>query len=415
MILILCEILLCTIVYFEYRKFKLIAAPVTILGGIYLLFMPLINLIGSKMGFISLTEKTIMLFTFFIFVLFCSGQVWVTYYTRNRKKVGSQYLKEKLFLHEKIIWKIYILSLVCYVISLLQVISRYGINDTKSHAYGPFAHIGFISRVLLPIILLYLIEKRKLKYIICVLVHFIALVMFKGKYHLYIPIGSFIILFFMLRQNIKITKVIKVVLISFVSALVFFISVYTIIPNIVAGGVSKSSMSAGILFSTKHFFHYLFCPFIASNEYFNNPLYRGVELGMKTNFNPLDVLYEQFLGNKKFFDPAISFWPIVDNLGSTGNVGGMFSESVLNIGYVGAICFVFGIGFIVYYFIIKTLVKGKRILTSICLAGMLMMSFFCNYFTLFANFECLVYCYILDIVIFDVKFKIGKNSIIYRG
>lgn len=298
------------------------------------------------------------------------------------------------------------------MISLLQVINRYGIYNTKSNAYGIFAHIGFISRSLLPLIIYYAIKSKKIKYIVAIIINVIALIAFKGKYHLYIPIGGFVVLTLILKKNIKIIQVVKTVCVTFLLAIILFVSVYTIIPNIIAGDTSSEVMKTGIRFSTKHFFHYFFCPFIASNEYFSNPCYLGLTNGIRIVFNPYDRLLQWFIGSGDYYDPAITLWPIIDLDGNTGNVGGIFSETVFNIGYIGTVIYILAIGILVYYFWTKTVFKGKRLITTIYLVGLLMFCFFCNYFTLLPNLECFVICYCVDVFVLDGKFKVGNNRIL---
>lgn len=404
--IIISEILLAILVYGEYKNYRVLATPVTILGGIYFLFFIMINTFGQSLGFLKITDYTIMCFTFFIFILFLSGSGFSLYYRHETKtaKVSRFDLNKKLKKREKPIWYLFLFSLACYVISLLQVIQRYGINNTKSMAFGPFAHIGFLSRCLLPVIMYYFIRTRKIKYLVASIINVIALVMFQGKYHLYIPIAGFIILYLITKEKINIKKILLVVFAAFIAAMILFVSVYTIIPNIIAGETSWEVMSEGIGFSLKHFFHYLFCPFICSNEYFINPIYRTLEEGIRTNFNAIDTLLQQFVGDRDFFSPVITLWPVVDNIGTTANVGGIFSESVLNIGFPLSVIYVGMIGALVYFYTVRCLLRGKRIITTLCLSGTMMMSFFCNYFSLLPNIECLVYCIIFDLIFMDSRY-----------
>ena len=85
---------------------------------------------------------------------------------------------------------------------------------------------------------------------------------------------------------------------------------------------------------------------------------------------------------------------------------------MLNVGYPIAIIYVFLIGIVSYYFIMQTLKKGKRIVTSLTLIGTIMMCFFCNYFTLLPNFECFVYSYLIDVLIIDNRLKFGGKVLI---
>lgn len=409
----ICEAVIALIIYYEYKKYKTAVAPIVILGGVYLIFIPLINTIGVSLDFLKLSDKTIILFTVFLLLLYSSGRITGVFYSK-KKRYSVIEIENKIILKENSLWHLYMIGLGAYVISLIQVINKYGFENTKSNAFGPFAHIGFISRCLFPIIVYYAIKRRKMKYMISIIINIIALILFKGKYHLYIAISAAVVLFLLLRKDIKISRIIKIAISTFCIALVLFVSVYTILPNIIAGDTSSLDMMTGIRFSVKHFFHYLFCPFIASNEYFNNPCYLGMDMGLKTVLNPFYRLFQWIYGNGKYFDPIISLWPTVDLAGNTGNVGGIFSETVLNIGYAASLIYIFLIGCLVYSFFYKTIFKGKRVVTSIYLIGMFMVCFFCNYFSLLPNLECFIICYLVDVILLDNRIKIGKYKLITK-
>lgn len=409
--IVLVECFLLVLVYLEYRINKTAITPVVILGGIYLMFIPMVNTIGVALGFRPLTDFCMAMFALFVFIVFLSGLLVGTFFGKNRNSVTYS-IEERIVLKRDFIWLIFCIALVAYIISFVQVVGVYGINNTKSRAYGIFAHIGFISRCLLPVIVYYFVKFRKPKYIVGATINILVLIMFQGKYHLFIAIAATVAMFLVVYKQIKIGTIIKVVIIVFIIGMLLFASVYTIIPNILNGDTSFESMSVGLKFSFEHFFHYLFCPFISSNEYFEHPLYAGMENGLRTLLNPLDRLWQLVSGGGDYFDPVITLWPIINESGATGNVGGIFSESVLNVGYPIAIIYVFLIGIVSYYFIMQTLKKGKRIVTSLTLIGTIMMCFFCNYFTLLPNFECFVYSYLIDVLIIDNRLKFGGKVLI---
>ncbi|MGN0383835.1 MAG: DUF6337 family protein, partial [Eubacterium sp.] len=163
-----------------------------------------------------------------------------------------------------------------------------------------------------------------------------------------------------------------------------------------------------IAFSIEHFLHYLFCPFIASNEYYCMPEYNGMSTGLLTAFNAFNTLFQQFIGNRSFHDPALGVAPIVNSNGTTANVGGLFSELVFGIGMVGAVLYVFVVGLITYFFFYQLIKKKKMIITSLYMLSLITLSFFCNFYSIFANLECFVYCMLLDYFIIDNTFIIRK-------
>lgn len=410
MTLLFFEFVILSLVIVEYLSKKNAISPFLLLAGIYLFALPLINVIGVEIDFLPVLDTTILYFALFLFIFSLPGLLisMDRYYIKKSIVKISKQLKLK----RRIIWYIYLFSLVCYMYNLFQVVRIYGFEGTKSHAFGVFAHIGFLSRCLFPIVLYYFFETKKLKYLIAILINVVGFILFQGKYHMYITVSSFIVVFLFLR-NVSVKKLIKYVVVIFLSAILLFVSVYTIIPNIIAGDTSSTDMISGLKASFRHFFHYFFCPFITSNEYFDNPAYNGVFNGLLVNFNPLDVLYEQFFGNRNFYSPVITLWPKVENSGLTANVGGIFSESVLNLGFFGAVIYTIFISSIVYYFYIKLIKNGEFLITTSLLIGMIMMCFFCNYFSLLPNLECFVYSFLLDLFLFNDNLR--YNFFKYRG
>lgn len=413
MLILICELLIIGLIYIEYRRYKIAATPLIILSGIYVLLIPVINTVGVYLGFYKLEDKTILCFTIYILLVFLSGQ-FVNLVYKNRNYMNIELWTSDFNNMERTMWRIYLVGLTGYVISLIQVINIYGIDNTKSNAFGIFAHIGFISRCLFPLVLYYAIKKRKIKYFIAIAINILAMIAFKGKYHLYIAVAGFVVFFLITKRDINVLKLAKIVVIVFWAAILLFVSMYTIIPNILAGDTSFNSMFLGIQFSIRHFVHYIFCPFIAANGYFDKPCAMGIENGLRIVFNPFDRLFQWSTGNGDYYDPAIKWWPVIDIYGNTGNVGGIFAETVYNIGYLGTTIYIIVISIIVYHFLNKALFLGKRRITAIYLVGMLMVCFFCNYFSLLPNLECFVICYLVDVFILDNTLKIGEYVLFKR-
>lgn len=363
-------IIICLITY-EYLSYKTLATPVVLLGGVYCFLVPLINIIGKDFGFYSINNFTIFMFTLFICIMFMPGFV----IRKLFNKLSACSISDKLINKTNILLTIYTVSLVSYIINLIQVIIIYGVNDTKSHAFGIFAHIGMISRCLFPIIFWFYINTKNKLYLILMLLHLFSFVVFQGKYHIFMAVGGCIAIY-LINNNVSIFKAIKVSIVSFVLGLFIFCSVYTIVPNILKGSFYTDTMINGLSFSVKHFFHYLFCPIIVSNEFFVMPAYNGLYNGLLIVFNPFQRLYTLIIQEFNYHSPVLDLWPMVDKYGASANVGGLFSETVLNIGYILSICYVFIISCIVYYFLFTTLFKKKMIVTSCYLLGMTIICFF---------------------------------------
>lgn len=406
--IVIFEILTLLFIILEYNRLKTIASPFNMLAGIYVALIPVVNIFGTSVGFLKVEDNTLLIFLSFLLVLFLSGYL-------NRLLIGSSgntfnyvAVDNKLSNCEYLIFLIYVITLLAYVLNLLQVIAIYGIANTKSHGFGPLAHLGYISRCLMPIVVYYAVKTRRPIYIIACIVHLLALILFQGKYHLFIPVVGSAIIILLTNNKIRIRHIIIATVVMIFGAMGLFILVYSVIPQFIAGERSLTNMLPGIRFSTQHFLHYLCSPFIVSNEFFQNSVYAGIANGFKVIFNPFQRLYEQFFGTKNFYSPVINQWIRVNEKGDGANVGGLFSECVTNIGYFYSYIYIFMLGALIYYFYTKLFIKGKWIITGIYLISMLSLGFFCNYFSLYPNFECFIYCILLDVFIVDkqVKFKL---------
>lgn len=421
MILILFDLIVALIMILEYRRTQMFVTPIITLGGIHIFLVTLINTIGLSFGFQIVSDKTILLFLMFICVMAFSGYFALDIrHVKPNAYVGSDVIENKLLRYEKIIFIIYLISLVSYIYNLFQVIRIYGIDNTKGHEFGIFAHIGMFSKILFPIIIFYFFKQKKLKYLIPLIVNILGLFIFKGKYQIFIPIVSCVIVLLFLKRNIKIKTVLITILISFILAILIFAAVYIIIPDLMNNSLNMSSLKAGIIFSVQHFFQYIFDPFICSNVFFENPAYNGYYNGFRYIFNPLDSLIQLITGSQDYYNPIINLWVIIDSRGIMGNVGGIFSESVLNIGYIFALLYIMFMTLYVYLIFGKTYCTGKYFLTTVFSLTLFSLSFFCDFFILFSNFECLVYCILIDLFVFngnisyikkEIRFSIRKNKL----
>lgn len=103
MIIAVSEIVILMMIYYEYRRYRIAASPIVILGGIYFLFIPIINVLAPYLGFLKLSNQTILSFAFLLLILFGGGQMWPEFYRKietvdmvaiqtKLKKKGKVYL-----------------------------------------------------------------------------------------------------------------------------------------------------------------------------------------------------------------------------------------------------------------------------------------------------------------------------------
>ncbi|MBW4084530.1 DUF6337 family protein [Paenibacillus sp. S150] len=417
--LLIFMIVLYGLVYIEYRIYKTFITPFCVIGGVYLAFVPINNLIGIRFGNHLISNRTIILFLIYLTILFFSGFLFRTiqriFHRKEQERIKdlNEIYSEKILGKENLIFIIFIFGVLSYAVSLFQVISVYGINDTKAHSFGIFAHIGFLAKAMIPFIFFFYTKTKKKKYLVSIIIFFCILIIFQGKYNILITLLSFIMFSLMLKIKINYLKIIYLIIGLFFLAIFAFILIYAVIPNMIIGNYNFSAMESSIQFSIRHFFHYLFSPFITANTFFFNPTIGGMQQGIKAILNPFDTLYQQLSGNKDFFAPIIALWPEVAVDGATANIGGIFSEAVLNIGYLLAGIYIYLLGIFIYfsYFIFYN--YRKNVASTAYLLSLISFSFFSNFFSLFSIFEVYIYILMIEFFVLDrdliqFKFKFKK-------
>lgn len=158
---ILGEVLLLIMLIIEYKRYKTIITPFCLIGGVYCICIPVINLICVSFGFYPIENMTILFFVFYLSIFFlCSCFVGLFRSKIKNQKYNIKFLAVAMN-KEKIIFFIFLIGLSCYTISLFEVIAKFGINYTKSNSFGLFAHVGMLTRATCPFILLYYYKNCK--------------------------------------------------------------------------------------------------------------------------------------------------------------------------------------------------------------------------------------------------------------
>ena len=408
------EILLAMLLTLEIKRNKQLITPLTVITGVYFVCFPLVNFWGHPAFEYNKVSGTTMGFTVaFLYMVFISGFIFSLNVGKINAEDNKNRINDRLLEKRELLFKVFVFTTICNLISFLQIVAVYGINNVKSNAFGPFAHLGFIARCVLPLIVYDFYANKEKKYIIWSIFEILILVASQGKYHVYIPVMGAVLLIMLLGQRIKYRRVIGIIIAVFLLSLLLFIGVYDIVPNFLNGERSISTYIGGISFAVKHYLYYLFSPIIASNGYFTHPAYNGTSLGWRITLNPIDELKEIAIGRCDFISPAMTFRPVIDTAGTSTNVGGIFSETVFNVGYINTIIYIFAIGVLVYFFYYQLMVKNRFHITSIYLLSMFSLSFFCNFFSVFVNFECFCYCLLMDILLFNFNWLFRGKRITF--
>ena len=382
----------------EYKYYKTCITPFFIIGVIYLISVPVINVLGSRVGYNSITLQTIYMFLLFLLVIFI-GDLFFKLKLRGSKK-GKVSVADIYIKRQKVIWYVFVFMLAGYILSFLQAMQRYGISDIKGKSSGVFGHMGIFCIAISPLIVLLYINTKKIKYLLSLCLLYILMVIFGGKTYIFISLvsGTLLILD---QKKVKFREILKIGILLAVIAIIIFLSIYTVIPILRSGNFAWKNIKDSVVESLQHVFYYFSAPFLCSNTYFCMPGAEGLEQGLRVLFAPFVSIYEAFLGSQNYPDIIMSEWATIAKEAhrTTSNVGGLFSEAVYRVGLPGALIYVFGIsGYVSFMYYLKR--KGNYYHGSAALAiALIGLCFFCNYFTLLVVLEMIVYLFLMELVI----------------
>lgn len=397
--------ILTILLFIEYQSYRTCITPFFVVGVIYLFSIPIVNIIGVKLGYYKINASTMLLFLAFLFEIFFLDLV---YKLLSRKRLTLEKEQSISFAakHQKYIWYVFLLFLFGYVLSFIQALNIYGMSNIKGRSNGIFGHMGLFCIAISPYIVILLFKTKKIKYILSLIILYLIMMLFGGKTYIFISIVSAGILLYG-EKKVRPIDLIKLGVTLFIIALVVFIFIYAVIPCWNAKIKSWPIIRGYIVEAVQHFFYYFSAPFLCSNSYFNMPIAEGLIKGLRIMFAPFVSLYEVLLGNKDYPYIIMHEWvPIADAAHrTTSNVGGLFSESVYHIGRGGAFFYVALVSsyiHTVYY--IKCNLQYFHASSALCIA-LIGLCFFCNYFTLLVVLELIVYLLIfeLSLMLFDKR------------
>lgn len=397
LLLIILFYLLC-----EYRCYKTCITPFFIIGIIYFVSVPFINIVGPKLGYFKISNDTIYMFMLYLSLIFFSDIVFKICMVQNKvrhyKDNAYDYYNEMFVKQQKIIWYTFVVFLIGYSLSFFEAVNIYGISAIKGKSNGIFGHMGLACISISPLIVLLLIKTRKIKYFFGIISLFMIMLLFGGKTYIFIAIITSGILL-NIEYQFNFSKLVKLGLLFIILAISIFIIIYTLIPCISTGNMDITTMKSYARESMQHIFYYFASPFLSSNSYFNMPLKEGFITGIRIMFAPIVSIYELLFGNKNYPHIIMTEWaPISESAHRTvTNVGGLFSESVFHIGYLYSFLYVLLICFYVniIYFINK---KTNHFSGSTSLAiSLLGLCFFVNYFMLLVVLEMIIYLMLFEV------------------
>jgi len=400
--------------YIDYKEFKSIFTPFTVVSFPIVMIVLYAESIGRLRGYYSITLDTYTFLIFNFFLLWLPGQLVFFANSGNIKGIG-EFENIEIFIQKFGLILLFFLwiAILSAFLDLFSFIRQYGIyivtTETfeKNYGRGILGHLtllGYPSFILLASYVPPNINKK----VTLISLFLMAFVIFVSqiKYHLILPlITIFILKFFITKDKIKAYRnlVIAGILISLIFAMTYFFT-FTI-----AYGYSEALSSIG--FILKHFEHYIVSGPLALSKLLSD--YRNI-FSIKDLFVPLINIYQWLIGDEIYTTASrIELWIAISETDST-NVGTMFAAIYLALGYHGTLFFSLMIGiisYLIYYVAIRTR-KVRWVLLNCWLMSILILSFFSYYFNLLLIWEVAFYSWIIPILssAFNQIFYFTKNQ-----
>ncbi len=382
----------------EHRLYRTFLTPFSIIAIVYTVLILINNFIAVEMGFYGVSTRSILYIMYFLILIIFTS---ICFYflmkkqTSSVKDNASKYLNNIVYRNKKTIMSLFLIGLIAKYISLFQAITFYGLPNIKGKAFGLFAHIGNIAVILMPyIMLLSFRSKNKIRYLILIILVYVNLFMFGGKYGVTVSFIHLIITYEMV-QNTNTKKMFKLAAAAMFFGVLIFVIIYSIKPVIIQGYFNRAMFLDSMYFALRHFVFYLVSPLIATDYYFN---YTNVNLieGIQILFTvPINIIKAIFRTGEYVYPVNPDFTPVSNTY--VTNVGGLFAESVYYTGFFVASIYVVFYFCIVYYFYNKSRYRGEMLsLTALMLAVVAMM-FFCNFLTVSGVQLPIIYLWIVEL------------------
>lgn len=393
------------LIYVDYKLYKTLFTPFSIITTIYTVLLLVNNFFAVKMGFFEISIESMCYIMYFLILIFFIS-LYHLFLMRKKstlKKGKTSYSNSIVDRNKRVIVSLFLIGLIAKYFALLQAISRYGLNNIKGKEAGVFAHIGILAIVLSPYMMIfYISNKKKVQYLVSLLLLFFNLFIFGGKYSIIIAFLHQIMAYVTI-ENVNLRKTFRIgIRVAFFSILMF-VTTYAVKPAIIQGSFDKNKILDDIFFSLRHFMTYLVGPLVATNFYFNNAIETTV--GIRVLFTvPINIVRALFR-IKGYVNPINTYFVSVSTY-SIVNVGGLFAECVYNSGILIASIYVAVFFCVVYYFYNKSRYNGEKLnLVSLLLAVVTVM-FFSNFLTVSGVVLQVLYLWIIELFL--------KKRVVFR-
>lgn len=357
--------------------------PFTVLASVYIVLIPLNNLLFTKIGFEPVEALSLLYLSFFLGLIFLVGMVVLLLVRLKRDNRAYEYAKNYytrvIESRWKLIFSLFVIGLTAKYITLFSAVSSYGILDTKGTSSGVLAHIGNIGMMLTPLVFAYYMNhKKQIHLLVMIFLMFASLIAFGGKYPVMILFLYTAFLYLMLNKMTT-KSLLKVVTVGIILTVVMFIAIYTVKPILDYGEFDDRLYEDGLNFTFQHLIFYAEGSVVAMNEFFTSS-YGSIIGGVAILFTvPINIALA-VTGSGNYIDPVIAK-RIEVAPDSWANVGGMISESVYHVGFFGTALYTIAVFSFIYLIYVRARYSGRMIALASSLLAISALSFFCNFMT----------------------------------
>lgn len=380
----------------------------------YVVIILLNNLYWVNKGFYQISDRVIYIHILTLIIFFI-GTVIAYYFTKrfhftlNQRKVAQYNIDIK---------KLKIISVLCHVVVIADMIARYikyGVksltSDVEEYSAGFLA--GHIMNLLVPIVIISVsfILKKGLKdksLIVITIISMLCIASAFVKYHIISTVIA-VFIYCAIKSPEKIKKLGITVVILIIA---FFVGTYML--DFAAQGVSVNSD-----FYLNHFWKYVAGSTInfESVEQLNCHHDLSIWLWLLENIMGFpNMFFLRLLGTKipNYTAYTIPMMP-VGNLSEASNVSSVIASIFIQSNMFEFVFVILGWGFIIEWArnrCYKTSNECNRIILSIFLAFNVL-SFFSSFFVLSTPWEMMIMTYVVFILAKDRKLKYAKDTIQY--
>lgn len=393
---IIFTIIIGMLIFADIRLYKTFFTPFALLSTVYLVLILLNNHVAVNLGFFKIESISIAYILYFLILIYFISVIFYFLFKKNKlipEHNAQKYIKNVVFNYKKVILFVFLIGLAAKYLSLFQVISIYGFGNIKGKAFGLFAHIGILGLVLTPYLLIFYLQNKKIKYLVLILMMYINLLLFGGKYEIMIAILHLTILYSML-YNINIKKTIKVGLFTILIGVAIFVTIYAIIPSLNSNTLNYAIFNDRVMFSLRHFLYYLLSPVEATNYYFANTGVGSLDILFTVPINIVKAIFSA----GDYVNPINPIFIPIHSYYRT-NVGGLFAETVYHSSLLVASVYIVLFFMFVYFIFNMARYRGRLLSLSALLLAIVTMMFFGNFLTVSGVVLQIIFLFIIELII----------------